>query len=85
MYQKNDSFNTFIGVDVSKLHLDIFVGETATHHRIENTLRSINSWLKKHSTLGACIVFEATGGYEKRWGWRRLAGVLMYENEYNTL
>jgi transposase len=65
MHQINDSLNTFIGVDVAKLHLDIFVGATVTHHRIPNNVRSINAWLKRHAPAGTCIVFEATGGYEK--------------------
>jgi transposase len=65
MQQNHYSLNCFIGVDVSKLHLDIFVGAVNTHHRIPNTTRSIRAWLKKHASAEVCIVFEATGGYEK--------------------
>jgi transposase len=65
MQQNHSSLNGFMGIDVSKSHLDIFDGSTATHHHIPNTARSIRAWLKKHATVEACIVYEATGGYEK--------------------
>ena len=65
MHQNQTSLNSFIGVDVSKLHLDLFVGSTGEHHRIDNTLRSIRSWLKKQASTEAYMIFEATGGYEK--------------------
>ena len=65
MHEFPSTHNHFIGIDVSKLHLDIFVGATQAHHQIHNTPRSIKAWLKKHATSGACIVFEATGGYER--------------------
>lgn len=51
----------YIGVDVSKLHLDVHVGEQVP--RIRRTRQKVSAWLK---TLpdNAQLIMEASGGYE---------------------
>lgn len=56
----------FIGVDVSKNNLDIFIHPLAKHFRITNSKTEISKFIKRLSLYNvANIVCEATGGYEK--------------------
>lgn len=52
----------FIGIDVSKDHLDIFDG---CAHRIANTAEAITSWLAE-LTVRRLVLFEATGRYDRQ-------------------
>lgn len=61
----------FIGIDVSKLTLDVSVNGTKNHIRIQNNsegFKQLQSWLKSLKIVaGDCwFVFEYTGGYEYR-------------------
>src|SRR5215211_1996220 len=61
----------FIGVDVSKLTLDVWVNGTRHHLKTENSsegLKKLIAWLKSlQIALGDCwFVLEYTGGYEYR-------------------
>lgn len=55
----------FIGIDVSKEHLDIFVHPLSIRVRIDNAANTISAWLRNHAPSGATVIFEATGGYER--------------------
>ena len=57
-----------IGIDVSKDKLDIYDSSTQKHIIIENTVRSIGQWLTRiKKQYSQCkVVFEPTGGYEKK-------------------
>lgn len=54
----------FVGVDVSKSHLDIFVGCTGEQRRIERTASALGAWLATQPEP-VHLVVEATGGYER--------------------
>jgi transposase len=61
----------FIGIDVSKLTLDVSVHGTKNHIRIVNSsegFKQLQSWLKSLTiSVSDCwFVFEYTGGYEYR-------------------
>jgi transposase len=61
----------FIGIDVSKLTLDVSVSGTKNHIRIQNSsegFKCLQSWLKSLQilTTKCWFVFEYTGGYEYR-------------------
>lgn len=57
----------FIGIDVSKRHLDIFEAERSLHHRIANTDAAISAWLDSlPAREDRHVVFEATGRYDRR-------------------
>lgn len=61
----------FIGIDVSKLTLDVSVNGTKNHIRIQNNaegFKQLQSWLKSLNVAAnnAWFVFEYTGGYEYR-------------------
>ena len=53
---------TYIGVDVSKNWLDIHAPDT-THQRLPNTVKALTTFARTASS--ACVIFEATGGYER--------------------
>jgi transposase len=65
MLEKPITDKIFIGIDVSKEHLDIFVHPLSTRARVDNGAKSIAKWLKINAPSGAIVVFEATGGYER--------------------
>ena len=52
----------YIGIDVSKTHLDIFDGRA---RRIANTPEAITAWLMEVSTP-RLVLFEATGRYDRQ-------------------
>src|SRR6476619_729300 len=57
---------TFIGVDVSQDHLDVYVRPAATRHRFANTadgIAELIDWFRPHAAER--IVFESTGPYQK--------------------
>jgi transposase len=55
----------FVGVDISKLWLDIAVHETEMYWRVGNDEKGIADLVKRMKQLKpALIVLEATGGYE---------------------
>lgn len=56
---------TFVGIDVSKLRLDVFVrpsGEVWSCNNDEDGHQSLAAWLVKHAPK--VVVLEATGGYQ---------------------
>lgn len=56
----------FIGVDVSKDHLDIYLSNNKSK-KIKNKDKSIQTYLKSIKELRiSLVVLEATGGYEQR-------------------
>jgi transposase len=55
------SQNVYIGIDVSKLHLDIY--DSPKHQQLPNTSKAIKAWLKKLPPT-AILICEASGGYE---------------------
>jgi transposase len=57
---------TFIGVDVSQDHLDVYVRPTALRRRFDNTTAGIAelvAWVRPHAAER--ILFESTGPYQK--------------------
>jgi len=52
---------SYLGIDVSKLHLDLSYNTQA--HRVENTEKAILRWLKS-LPAEAILVCESSGGYE---------------------
>jgi transposase len=63
MQQSSSSY--WIGIDVSKKHLDVFIRPTEACFTEENTPSGISSLLKRLKPLIAQrIVLEATGGFE---------------------
>jgi transposase len=58
--------NVWIGVDVAKEHLDVFVHETQESRHQKNSAagrRALAAWMAKRSPRG--IIVEATGGWER--------------------
>lgn len=61
-----NTYKNFIGIDVSKDSLDIFVLPDSTSSKISNNKRSINTFIKKMKTLQhPFVTLEASGGYER--------------------
>ena len=59
-------YDKFVGIDVSKTHLDVFSAPDRSSHRLENSTDGASRLLKMLPTPGtALIVVEATGGYER--------------------
>jgi transposase len=55
----------FMGIDVSKLHLDIAVRPTNERFQTENTSEGIAQWVTQIQALRpTLVVLEATGGWE---------------------
>jgi transposase len=60
-YQKH-----YVGVDVSKTLLDVYILPTKAYFQFDNTVPGIKKLLKKVQTLDLPMVaMESTGGYEK--------------------
>jgi transposase len=56
---------TFVGVDVSKDHLDVFVRPTGAAARLANDGPGVAAAVERVAAAGpAAVVLEATGGYE---------------------
>jgi transposase len=56
----------FIGIDVSKTHLDIFEGGSNRSLRIANSEDALAGLLARWQDCGAFVAFEATGHYDAR-------------------
>jgi transposase len=62
----NQSEKSYIGIDVSKATLDVFILPNAKHLQFPNTPNGIEKLTKKLSLFPNCyVVMEATGGYEQ--------------------
>ena len=62
-----EPFTQFIGVDIAKDHLDVFLAKSNQLHRIENCPAAIDKFLrrfKQPERTQILVVMEATGGYE---------------------
>jgi transposase len=58
--------DTFIGIDVSKAQLDVFVRPMASRESVANEEAEIKSWIERVREVNpALIVLEATGGVER--------------------
>jgi transposase len=55
----------FIGIDISKAHLDIYDEATAKSERIANAPAAIAALLDRWPRAGRRVVFEATGSYDR--------------------
>jgi transposase len=57
----------FVGVDVSKLHLDVFHPDTGDFAKLENTEVAVDEFCQSVSKkkLPVMVAMEATGGYER--------------------
>ena len=57
--------SSYVGIDVSKAHLDIAVRPSGQTWRVENTEAGIAALVQQLAGLGSVlVVLEATGGYE---------------------
>lgn len=57
----------FVGIDVCKRWLDVYVQETEEHRKLGNDAEGVLDLLKWMQAIQPeLIVFEATGGYERR-------------------
>ena len=69
----------YIGIDVSKNDLDVYILPYEKYMRFENTLQGIKKLIKKLASFPQpFIVMEATGGYEK------LVAKLLTEAQFST-
>src|SRR3974390_3777848 len=60
------SYQTWVGVDVSKESLDVFVNPVSQQHHVGNDPSGIAEILAMLDTLASpLVVVEATGGYER--------------------
>jgi len=58
--------SVFVGIDVAKLKLDVVVLPTGEHFQILNSREGFGQLLEKlQAQPPACIVLEASGGYER--------------------
>ena len=66
MKNESESFSLFVGVDVSKSQLDVFLPDSKTRLTIDNStdaiVRELVKVLKQKTRV--LVVMEATGGYE---------------------
>jgi transposase len=61
------STERFVGIDVSKDHLDVAIRPAGTHMRVPNTDDGLDQLVARLRPLGpTLIVLEATGGYQRR-------------------
>jgi transposase len=61
------STERFVGIDVSKDHLDVAIRPEGTHTRVPNTDDGLDQLVARVRPLGpTLIVLEATGGYQRR-------------------
>jgi transposase len=61
------STERFVGIDVSKDHLDVAIRPEGTHLRVSNTDDGLDQLVARLRPLGpTLIVLEATGGYQRR-------------------
>ena len=55
----------FIGIDISKMHLDIFDDRFGSIERIANTPAAIAAALARRERADTRVIFEATGSYDR--------------------
>jgi len=56
----------YVGIDVAKAHLDVYLEGTGQQFRVPNTPEGLTQLLRQLQPLPlACIVVESTGGYER--------------------
>ena len=55
----------FIGIDVSKTHLDIYDDATGKSERIANSPQAMAVVLARWPRTGIRVIFEATGSYDR--------------------
>ncbi len=61
------SFATTIGIDISKLYLDVFCHGDGSHKQFKNTpddIAKVIKWIKQRAEE-SLIIIEPTGGYER--------------------
>lgn len=62
----NQSFTSFVGIDVAKDKLDVFVSSSQRHHTVANSTKGYKKILKFLPQQGmGLIVMEATGVYQR--------------------
>ena len=54
----------YVGIDISKQHLDIFDGAVGSAERVENTAEAIAVLARRWAQDGSFVLFEATGHYD---------------------
>jgi transposase len=55
----------FVGIDISKAHLDLFDGSVGRPERVANTLSAIADLVARWHSTGAFVLFEATGRHDR--------------------
>lgn len=55
----------FAGIDISKLHLDVFDGALNRPERVSNVEASAEALALRFKTSGSFVLFEATGRYDR--------------------
>lgn len=55
----------FIGIDISKAHLDVYDDGTAKFERIANSAAAVAATLARLPRAGTRVIFEATGSYDR--------------------
>jgi transposase len=63
----NKLYKNFIGIDVSKDTLDVFISDTKAHKQCLNKEQSLGSLIKSLNinSKDTCFILETTGGYER--------------------
>jgi transposase len=56
----------FVGIDISKSHLDIFEGGRDQSERVANRQEAIAGLIERWRGGDVLVVFEATGHYDRR-------------------
>lgn len=61
-------FSRFIGVDVSKTKIDVFLSETGEVLQVKNSTTNIERFVQKIDCRSKTLaVIDLTGGYEAAW------------------
>jgi transposase len=55
----------FVGIDVSKRHLDVFDSTLGRFEHVSNSLEALAPLLARWKQAGAFVLFEATGHYDR--------------------
>ena len=63
-YQQTSLFSSFMGCDISKDTIAIYLSDRGEELTIANTAKTIQTCLKKYGSQEMLIICEATGGYE---------------------
>lgn len=82
IYRKDMNYSAFIGIDVSKSTIDVFLKDKGSHSRFQNNAKgfvAMTSWLARQisgKVSGALFVFEHTGLYSS------LLATFLHQNEF---